>query len=808
MRRRRESSIHSKSHSRSTSKSPPKSNYYRNRRVNNSPPKPQSIPTLLDKIYKVYSFHTRYGELFIISFSFLRPQNGLDNLNSIPDLVNFRFQFWDFGEFYTVPGVLKKPEEYKVNHLLTSPVLPIVKYNMIDYYTQDNHQEVLIEIKYDPSINNFINYKSFLSYLVFRELFIEIYDYDKQMPYGYAKVPLSKFLRDSGAKFSNGQIEVNIFDNFTHEPKGSLGLTLKSEEFMTQNPFNIIEQNDSLNLIDMGNINNKKDIKKKKVVSVATSSKKQLATFDSIKNEEEKNYYKNIDKIKLSVIKNKTTIFQSNNKHKNNDDAFNYNEKKEAKIQSTLIDFNKKNNELTISLIQGEPHYFNYIIHNETDTKQNFHVVISTDGNKYTNNYKDDIILSLVTNSEEYEYVTMIKNLKIPYNYHTISENGYFNLEPQKAMPLLFKCLCYKSFNGLEENFQIIHSIIIYDDKGMAKYYAKVKILKVFPIIDWEFYYKNPKGQNKKAYFINPFKNMTYEKSKQLLKNYVFLNGIDHKNFIPEIKMDQKTNDFYFIYNNNLDFVNNAQSSSNPYDIQSFYYKTYSVQKTVDKYNNKKLLFLYKDKFGSQLLVTYKFIINEYEYLNVSYNLGARMKKALSFSYFGNVNKKVKFCSNDSNLVFFDEAYNNGIEIEPNKMYQVEYYIYINKLKNYEIMVNCIDTKNKEIFKSWVVYATPGKLNIIKKMDINYIIEVSNDVRTSFEFTNPLKSYSIINFICSTKTVIEIPIYQINFEPNETKNIIVNIRKILIPQKITAYIFIMDEYNLFHDVVQIDIDYH
>jgi hypothetical protein len=201
MRRRRESSIHSKSHSRSTSKSPPKSNYYKNRRVNNSQPKPQPIPTLLDKIYKVYSFHTRYGELFIISFPFLRPQNGLDNLNSIPDLVNFRFQFWDFCEFYTVPGILRKPEEYRVNHLLTSPVLPIVKFNMIDYYTQDDHQEVSVEIKYDPSVNNFINYKSFLSYLVFRELFVEIYDYDKQMPYGYAKVPLSKFLRDSGAKF-------------------------------------------------------------------------------------------------------------------------------------------------------------------------------------------------------------------------------------------------------------------------------------------------------------------------------------------------------------------------------------------------------------------------------------------------------------------------------------------------------------------------------------------------------------------------------------------------------------------------------
>ena len=117
-------------------------------------------------------------------FTFLRPQNGLDNLDSIPDLINFRFSFWDFEEFYTPPGIVTKPEEYKINHLLTSPELPIFKYNMIDYYTQEDSQDVLIEIDYDPSINNYISYKTFISYLVSREVFIEIYDYENQMTYG------------------------------------------------------------------------------------------------------------------------------------------------------------------------------------------------------------------------------------------------------------------------------------------------------------------------------------------------------------------------------------------------------------------------------------------------------------------------------------------------------------------------------------------------------------------------------------------------------------------------------------------------
>ena len=189
--RKRGSSKHSRSarsrsvHSRSPSKSPQKSSFYRSpKRINKSPPKQKIKETFFEKIYKIYSSHSRLAELFLIHFTFLRPENGLDNLDSIPDIINFRFSFWDFKEFYTPPGILSKPEEYKINHLLTSPELPIIKYNLIDYYTQEDSQEVSIEINYDPSINNFISYKAFLSYMAFRELFIEIYDYEKQMPYG------------------------------------------------------------------------------------------------------------------------------------------------------------------------------------------------------------------------------------------------------------------------------------------------------------------------------------------------------------------------------------------------------------------------------------------------------------------------------------------------------------------------------------------------------------------------------------------------------------------------------------------------
>ena len=800
--------MHSKSsNSRSPIKHPRRFSMFNSPiKIYKSPPKPQIQESFLEKINKIYASHSRLAEFFLIHFVFLRPQNGLDNLNSIPDLINFRFSFWDFEEFYTPPGILSKPKEYKVNHLLTSPILPIIKYNMIDYYTQDESQKVSVEINYDPSINNFINYKTFLSYLVFRELFIEIYDYEKQMPYGYAKLPLSKFLRSNGARFIVEQTEISIYDNFTHEQKGSLGLSLKSEEMNTKQNFDIIEQNKRLNLIDSGNNNNnEQNIKNKKVLSIA-SNKIQIFN-NTYKNEEDKNYNKNIDKIKISIIGNQTLINQTKYKNSNNNIINDFNIKKTNKLEKTIIAFNHKNNSLTLSLIQGQPHYFNYIINNNSNTEQLFHIVISTDENKYSNNHKNDIIINFVSNSEEYEYITMLNKLIIPTNYNSVSENGNFILGPQKSIPLLFKCLSYKSFSGLESNFLCSHSIIIYNMNGHPINCLKVKILKVFPIIDFEFLYKKSKESNKKIEFINPFKNMTVVKSKQLLSNYIFLNGIDYKNYIPEIKMDPKTNEFYFIFNNNLDFVSNMKNNSKTDEIENKFNKVYNLQKTIDNFNNKKLLFLYNDKFRAQLLVTYRFVINSYEFINISYNLGAKMKKSLSFEYIGTEDKKVKFYSSDDNLIFFDETYKNGIQVKPNKLYQIDYYIYIKQFRNYEIMINCIDMKNKEICKSWVINATIGKLNIIQKINVNYLINLNNDVKTYFEFTNPLNTFAVINFICSTKAVIDVPINQISFEAKEKRNIIINIRKILIPQKITAYIFIMDKNNFFHEVLEVNINY-
>ena len=778
--------------------SPLKPNY--SKKFNNSQLKSkENQSTYYDKIFNIYSSHANLGESFKIYFFAFLPQNGLDNLDSIPDFVNFRFSFWDFGEFYTPFCFIEKPEKFEINHLLTSPHLPIIQYNS----AEKREEDAIVEINYDPSINNNINYKKFLSYLVFRDLFVEIYDFEKKMPFGYFKFPLSKFLRPFQKNFATEQIEVKVFDNFTHEQIGYIILDLESREKKTQMPFNILIQNNILNFIDSSDINNNESKRKGNIVNESPANKGKF--INNSEYEEEKNYIQKIDKINLSIIGNKTFISQSKRYNDRNSNFNNYEAEKENKIKQAIFDFNKNSNNLIISLIQGEPHYFNFIIHNDSSIEQQYFIKISSDNNKYIDD-NEEKILSFISNAEEWEYITMIKNLKIPNNYNSISENGYFILGPKKTIPILFKCLSYKSYNGFEKEFQTNHTAIIYNIKGSIKYYLKVTIEKVFPLIDFEFYYRIPKGTNKNIEFINPYKNSNISKSKQLLKNCIFINGNKKIYHVPKIEMNEKTNEFYFIFNYNSDFSDNNIITTT--DILSKNNKANNSKIDMDLSNNKKLLFLYKDKFRAQLLLTYRFYILAYEYINISYNFGTKMKNVLSITNTGEEEAKFKFYSSDNNNISFEQLYKNGLVAHKNDTLKIEYTLYLTKrTKDREIQINCVNNKNKEIYKTWIIKPNITQINIIQTLTINYLKEINNDIRTSFEFKNPLNIKCVINFLVSTRTVIDIPINQINFNSEEKKNIIINIRKILIPQTITVYIFISDENNLFHQVIQVNINY-
>ena len=185
----------------------------------------------LTYIYEEYLTHENFGDVFSISFISFKPMKNLESFNNIPNKIFFKFSFWDFEEFTTASAIITKPSELKASYLSNPPALFIFKEKDENQNIQLN-EEMKISITYDPSIENYIDYKNFLNYLLTRDLFIQIFDYEKQMPYGYIQVPLDKFIRHKKKSVLNN-LTVNIYDNFTYEKKGEIELCLKSDELKT-----------------------------------------------------------------------------------------------------------------------------------------------------------------------------------------------------------------------------------------------------------------------------------------------------------------------------------------------------------------------------------------------------------------------------------------------------------------------------------------------------------------------------------------------------------------------------------------------
>jgi hypothetical protein len=85
-----------------------------------------------------------------------------------------------------------------------------------------------------------------------------------------------------------------------------------------------------------------------------------------------------------------------------------------------------------------------------------------------------------------------------------------------------------------------------------------INIIKVFPVVDFEFFYNVSRKKLSLIKFINPFK---YNKNKTniLLNNYKFIyNG----NLNSEIKIDSISNEFYFKYNDLTDNFNNNNNEN------------------------------------------------------------------------------------------------------------------------------------------------------------------------------------------------------------------------------------------------------
>lgn len=88
-----------------------------------------------------------------------------------------------------------------------------------------------IQINFDPSDDPFTDYKDFISYMLNKQLFIEVFDADKLFFLGYVKVPLKDLLRQGKPSIYHTK-EYEIYDE-KFIVKGALQILIKSVGFST-----------------------------------------------------------------------------------------------------------------------------------------------------------------------------------------------------------------------------------------------------------------------------------------------------------------------------------------------------------------------------------------------------------------------------------------------------------------------------------------------------------------------------------------------------------------------------------------------
>jgi hypothetical protein len=538
---------------------------------------------------------------------------------------------------------------------------------------------------------------------------------------------------------------------------------------------------------------------------------------------------KNINENDLNYLDQDTmkASIKRNMEEKNFYDTLNYtnyikNINKETLIEKTIAENNK--NILTIALIQGEPHYFNFILTNETSQQELYHIIISRKNEKESNveqenenrhpyysisdeqknersrNFKDNI-LRLVTDNKEYEYITKLKGLKIPndQDYNCISKDGHVIVEPHQSVPLLFKCISYKCLNGYDDNAQSKYSVFIYNQNNIPQYFLNVNILKVFPIIDFEFYYNVEEKKLSQIKFFNPFKYDT-SKSQELLKTHHFINSLD-KNSDINIKLDPLTNNFFFYFNNLTNLADNQISLNSP-EAKNIYQNN-NVELSAN--NNRRLLFLYKDIYRAQLLTTFNFLIKAYDCISISSDLGVKKTYKLLLPIVDSP-RTVRLYSSNEDILFFQGIYKENIILIQNMSYEVEYTVFSKKIDNHEILLNCTDISTKEIIKTWLIKTAVNQPKVSQVIKVDCLIGTTTQVR--FSFTSPLNTWSVLHFESSNKSMIELPADQIAFNSEENKIIKINVCKSLSPGRGTSYVFISDNDNLFNQVIQVDVSYY
>ena len=752
---------------------------------------------------------------FTFQFMSFKPSRAYySDLRNVPQKIQFSLDFFNENKLRTPVCNIVRPEETKSNnhYYFNNPL--ILKKENIDMNSallNDTKPEVILEVRYDPSLDTSINFRDFVKYLINKRLIVQIKDVQKGFNVGVIKIPLNDLIEKGKEKIQKEK-EYEIYDD-NFNIRGYIQVLIAASKYKTLRPYNY-------NMDKFYNINSQEGYntlsKKKKVkaeqidINKLTSQNKTLynLTMNSLKNQNNNNQDNNLikdtnqnrlrklriepeieKKIRVmryfnmknnNMINNKmsNTNYSLGNKIQQEEKKLNDLKQKQAsdeqffntlKTCEQIREFNRTEilskvsqeshkNTYNITLISGQPVYFNYSVFNDSSLDELCHISIDkvTHNKKDNNNFniKKNKIVDVISTPIEWRTIVEKEKLKKPNSYEAISDQLDMIIKPGETIPLVIKLLSYIE-NREEENY----GVTIHKKNGQPLYYLSINIKRVFPIYDHIFHYYFPlDNSQKKVILRNPFGHI---KTMKMLNNVL----ITDKNIT--LGLDEDTHDFYFM---------------------------------IEQEQGDFVIFFYSDEERTKLYLTWKF---EIDWLETDIRKVIRGKKEPSTLYISNnpeINKEASYAgsnitlqlfTNYPDVIIFPHDSRNPFTVKPNTTEVKKYMIYSRRDEENSAIINCVNVYTRNIYKSWLIKYEIDWPHIDESETVECIIGNKNEF--TYRYKNPMSKFMVLTFYSGNEDIFEVFDRVVTFNGEESKDIKFQIHDKGIQGKEEVLLFVSDD---------------
>ena len=752
---------------------------------------------------------------FTFQFMSFKPSRAYySDLRNVPQKIQFSLDFFNENKLRTPVCNIVRPEETKSNnhYYFNNPL--ILKKENIDMNSallNDTKPEVILEVRYDPSLDTSINFRDFVKYLINKRLIVQIKDVQKGFNVGVIKIPLNDLIEKGKEKIQKEK-EYEIYDD-NFNIRGYIQVLIAASKYKTLRPYNY-------NMDKFYNINSQEGYntlsKKKKVkaeqidINKLTSQNKTLynLTMNSLKNQNNNNQDNNsikdtnqnrLRKLRIepeiekkirvmryfnmknnNMINNKmsNTNYSLGNKIQQEEKKLNDLKQKQAsdeqffntlKTCEQIREFNRTEilskvsqeshkNTYNITLISGQPVYFNYSVFNDSSLDELCHISIDkvTYNKKDNNNFniKKNKIVDVISTPIEWRTIVEKEKLKKPNSYEAISDQLDMIIKPGETIPLVIKLLSYIE-NREEENY----GVTIHKKNGQPLYYLSINIKRVFPIYDHIFHYYFPlDNSQKKVILRNPFGHI---KTMKMLNNVL----ITDKNIT--LGLDEDTHDFYFM---------------------------------IEQEQGDFVIFFYSDEERTKLYLTWKFEIDWLETDIRKVIRGKKESSTLNISNNPEINKEASYAgsnitlqlfTNYPDVIIFPHDSRNPFTVKPNTTEVKKYMIYSRRDEENSAIINCVNVYTRNIYKSWLIKYEIDWPHIDESETVECIIGNKNEF--TYRYKNPMSKFMVLTFYSGNEDIFEVFDRVVTFNGEESKDIKFQIHDKGIQGKEEVLLFVSDD---------------